>query len=135
MIAIFHSTTTIFRVALCVEISAGYSGRRRNLEIINSSGIYEKRLKPTHIVMDNGDERGENGWKEWGRKREKEREEEEEEKERRRKILLSREAKLTIVIARTFLNSVSVVLIQRVSFHQLHPSLSHMKRFIKLAPA
>lgn len=44
-------------VAPRVEISAGYSGRRRNLEIINSSGIYEKRLKPAHIVMDNGDEK------------------------------------------------------------------------------
>lgn len=27
------------------------------MEIINSSGIYEKRLKPAHIVMDNGDEK------------------------------------------------------------------------------
>lgn len=60
-LSVIYSSTTIFIVALCVEISAGCSGRRRNLEIINSSGIYEKRLKPAHIVMDNGDERGENG--------------------------------------------------------------------------
>lgn len=32
----------IFIVAFRVEISVGYSGRRRNLEIINSSGIYER---------------------------------------------------------------------------------------------
>jgi len=62
-------------VALHVEISAGYSGRRRNLEIINSSGIYEKRLKPAHIVMDNGDEKRRK-WTRGERKREKERERE-----------------------------------------------------------
>lgn len=107
-------------MAFRVEISVGYSGRRRNLEIINSSGIYEKRLKPAHIVMDNGDERGENGREErGGGEREKE---------------TSIAAKPTIVTARTFPNSASVLL-HRVSFRRLYPSLSHMKRFIKLAPA
>lgn len=70
--------------------------------------------------MDNGDERGENGREEKG----------DEEREKETSIA----AKPMIVTARTFPNSASVFLI-RVSFRRLHPSLSHMKRFIKLAPA
>ncbi|KAL0122637.1 hypothetical protein PUN28_007390 [Cardiocondyla obscurior] len=72
--------TAMFTVTPRVEISAGYSGRRRNLEIINSSGIYEKRLKPAHIVTDNSDDRGENRR---GEKRE-------EKRPREREKLLSR---------------------------------------------
>lgn len=82
-------------VAPRVEISAGYSGRRRNLEIINSSGIYEKRLKPAHIVMDNGDEKRRK-WTREERAREKRRETERKrekgmrEREGERERLLSR---------------------------------------------